>query len=1177
MNHQITSILQKLTQPAASIEKEEHRHRARMLSTLLIPLIIFVVLGILAAGQSAQPQFFALIILLITYALSRTRYYILAAIISIMALSVPSFYMVIIATDYSPPVVAARLSWIVLNIVFSGLIFSFRGIAITCAANLIGVLLLPVILPELSFSAIMSSVGFILSVSAITLIYSFVREQNLWRIEQQSQQLRASEERYRALFEAAPSGIAVSLRDGQVLMINDAMKRLFGYTKEELSQLDASSYYGDVEDRERLFKLLEKDGFVRDFEVAMRPKNGKLYYASLTIAPFPLLDKEAIITMMTDITERKQAQDTQQRYAARLKNLHEIDRAILGAETPQATAQIGLGHLRQLVPCQRATIILFDLEADKATIFTRNINGDTQMSIGSSISLDFWDVESLQAGNTHSVADIRELSQPRLPALDMLLAEGIVSYINIPLIAYNELLGVLSLAREQPGYFESEEINISREVSNQLAIAIRQTTLFEDNRRRADELDVLRQVTLDITEKLDLNELLEAIIKNAIALLKTENGSIYLYHPEHDDIDGTVYIGESLTATGDSANERGQGLSGIVWGTGKSLVIDDYSQWEGRLSSFNDRQLRAIIGVPIRWRDEFLGVLCVAEVGSSQRIFSQHDADLLELFANQAGIAVHQTRLSENNRRRADELDTLRRVTLDITQKLDLDELLNAIVKNAITLSGANGGGITLYRPKRGVLEWAIGINLDMIPIGFEMKRGQGISGQVWERGEPVIVDNYSEWEHHAPGFGDFQFGAQIGAPIQWQDEFLGTIGVTHIGLPQRTFSQHDADLLQLLANQAAVAIKNARLYEQVQHHAANLEKRVVERTVELADAKQQTETILQNVADAIIFTDINANILYFSPSAEELTGYSLLEVVGKKTSILKSGNTPWQTYKSMWTTILSGQIWRGTLINKRKDGTLYDADLTIAAVKDADGIISHFVAVQRDVTEERKLAVMKERFIADAAHDLGNPVTILQTSLYLLKKDPDHLEKHLSHFDYAANRLSRLVKDLLTVLRLDRGSLAPELQVVNLTELIEKIIEGQQMLVDEKRLSVSFRPAQNLPQAVLDPHQIERAIGNLFANAINYTEDGGNVWVTTEAEDNNIIVIVRDDGIGITPQDLPHIFDRFYRSDQAKITSDGTGLGLPIVREIVELHGGSVAVESEVGKGSTFTVLLPK
>jgi PAS domain S-box-containing protein len=199
-------------------------------------------------------------------------------------------------------------------------------------------------------------------------------------------------------------------------------------------------------------------------------------------------------------------------------------------------------------------------------------------------------------------------------------------------------------------------------------------------------------------------------------------------------------------------------------------------------------------------------------------------------------------RTEEALRIRTEQLEALRQVTLDITAELDLNALLEALVKSALELLEVQSGGIYIYQPDRDVIRWTVAIGDDMAAVGVELKRGEGVSGKVWETGQPLIVDNYASWEGRAAIYEGHNWASTLGVPIQWGEEFLGVLNV--IADQVDRFSQSDVDLLSLHAAQAAIAIKNAQLFNETRSHAAELEQRVEQRTAELNKTHERLKTL---------------------------------------------------------------------------------------------------------------------------------------------------------------------------------------------------------------------------------------------------------------------------------------------------------------------------------------------
>lgn len=435
-------------------------------------------------------------------------------------------------------------------------------------------------------------------------------------------------------------------------------------------------------------------------------------------------------------------------------------------------------------------------------------------------------------------------------------------------------------------------------------------------------------------------------------------------------------------------------------------------------------------------------------------------------------------------------------------------------------------------------------------------------------QGRPVVINDVQtndDWKIYTPG--DELIHSWLGIPLIHRDVLLGVLNLDHhdIGF----FTEDYAQLAYAVAQQAGIAIANAQLFE-------NLEELVRTRTQELAVEQERSDIMLRYIADAIVFTDDKGYILYVNPAWEKLNGYTLDEVQGRRSNLIQSGETPLAVYQAMWNAITSGKTWKGDLKNRRKDGSLYVAELVIVPVHSAEGDIQHYVGVQRDVTALRELDALKERFVADAAHDLGNPVAVLNTSLYMLRLAPTQLEQRLPILEYQVKRLDALVKDLLTISQLDREVELVEASYVPFVQLVDQIVQGQQLLAAQKQIHLTADLPETTPPLTGDVQAIERVIVNLVANALTYTPDGGQVHVQVSRQHGEIIFSVKDTGIGISPTELTRIFDRFYRTPSARRKTAGTGLGLPIVKKIVELHGGRIEVESEESVGSEFRVYFP-
>jgi len=366
------------------------------------------------------------------------------------------------------------------------------------------------------------------------------------------------------------------------------------------------------------------------------------------------------------------------------------------------------------------------------------------------------------------------------------------------------------------------------------------------------------------------------------------------------------------------------------------------------------------------------------------------------------------------------------------------------------------------------------------------------------------------------------------------------------------------------------------RLTAELERYTTQLEQMVEERTAEVSRAKQQIETILNNAQDAMALVQVNGDIQTRNPAFVAMFGdqvsrwleYILQTVINPEQSDAVS--------HALLNVVRDRQRQRVEAQITTKDGSERDIDLSLIPVRsETDEPI--ILVSAHDITHLKEIERFKARFIEDALHDLATPISGLSTRLYLLKRSPEQLGDHVRALENQVVHLRNLLADLRTLSQLDRQQLSVTLEPCDLNELAMRVYDTYEPVAIEKEQTLELVTDPGLPKTTVDPRLIERVYVNLVSNAINYTPSGKSIRVRTQVEGDNIAFSVADEGIGISADDLPRVFERFYRTSLARKTqSSGTGLGLAIVKEIVELHGGTVTVTSTLGMGSMFTIRLP-
>ena len=352
----------------------------------------------------------------------------------------------------------------------------------------------------------------------------------------------------------------------------------------------------------------------------------------------------------------------------------------------------------------------------------------------------------------------------------------------------------------------------------------------------------------------------------------------------------------------------------------------------------------------------------------------------------------------------------------------------------------------------------------------------------------------------------------------------------------------------------------------------------------------------VEQSADLVMITDLSGVIEYVNPAFEALTGYSPEEAIGRTPRLLKSGQQPPGLYQELWETILSGGVFRGILVNRKKNGEIFFAEKTITPLRDAEGRITHFISNDRDITERRRLESQLQqaqkmdaigRLAGGVAHDFNNLLMVISAYAELMQDSlaAEHpLRRNVQEIMTASRRAADLTRQLLAFGRKQMQSL----QLLDLNWIIQDINKMLPRLIGED-IQLVFVAGRNLGQVNADPVQIEQVVMNLAANARDAMPHGGKLTIETAGvrldeayvqrhsivpAGDYVLLAFTDTGQGIAPEHIAHIFEPFYTT---KEEGKGTGLGLATVYRIVKQNGGFIWVYSEPGIGTTFKIYLPR
>lgn len=435
----------------------------------------------------------------------------------------------------------------------------------------------------------------------------------------------------------------------------------------------------------------------------------------------------------------------------------------------------------------------------------------------------------------------------------------------------------------------------------------------------------------------------------------------------------------------------------------------------------------------------------------------------------------------------------------------------------------------------------------------------------------------------------DARTQSELVIPLRTPKGVLGALDLQSQDLD--AFNDRDQRILAAFAERAAAAIESMQLYEELNRHAAQLEKRVVERTRELQQAKEHVEAILENSSDMIIVVGSDGTIQQANPAFRNTFAYDD-EVYGQLLVKVIETDSPDTLATAVQGVIATGEPARVELTCRHRDGTQFNVDAAFAPVRQNLLQEINILCSLRDITErkqleaglraalarEKELNELKSRFVSMVSHEFRTPLASIQSSTELVSHYADRMDEtrkqeHFGQIIAQVSHLTDLLDDVLTIGRADFIAL-------QMNAVLTRIDQFCRELIDEMTVFSSTHPVElaitgDCLEVPIDPKLMRQIIMNLLSNAFKYSHQGAPVEFDLRCEDDQFVLRVKDQGIGIPAEDQPHLFENFHRGNNVG-TTPGTGLGLAIVKRAVEAHRGTIGVESAVGKGTTFVVSIP-
>ena len=505
--------------------------------------------------------------------------------------------------------------------------------------------------------------------------------------------------------------------------------------------------------------------------------------------------------------------------------------------------------------------------------------------------------------------------------------------------------------------------------------------------------------------------------------------------------------------------------------------------------------------------------------------------------------------------------DYLLEISRAITQELDLDTVLARILTISIEMLAGQAGLIAL-RAQGG---WRVAVSQSLSPTF--LRQIEPLLGTVPEHEEPELyelpeINRLLQGLTRAASLGLL---TGVALPLLARNQVVGVLFVfrNYLGM----FSANDKALLQSFADQAAIAVHNAQLYTQQRYE----ERRIA--------------ALLDAVADGLLILKADHIIEHCNPALARMLGVPMEQIRGRQHEEVirwakeKDGISLEQAEVGGWPLTPNASLYvEGDL--ERSVGPALPVGITYAPLLSTDGVLLNVIGVVRDITRFREAEELKSTFVSVVSHELKTPVALIKGYVSTLRRedatwDRDIVQDSLAVIEEEADRLTDLIENLLDASRLQAGALSINLSDVDLSTLTRRIAERFQTQENRHSITVSFPPS--FPVILADEDRLAQVLSNLISNAIKYSPSGGEITIRGQIHPQQVVICVSDQGPGIAAGDIPYIFDRFYRAQEASRTTKGAGLGLYLARAVVEAHGGRIWVDSKSGEGARICFSLPR
>jgi PAS domain S-box-containing protein len=752
--------------------------------------------------------------------------------------------------------------------------------------------------------------------------------------------------------------------------------------------------------------------------------------------------------------------------------------------------------------------------------------------------------------------------------------------------------------------------DIERQVQAERTLRQAEITL----RQQRQYVLALQEVTGGLVARRELDALLETVLGHAATILEAPHGFVDLVDPSKGVLLRSRTVGRFATLARGPVG-HGEGLAGRIWSTHESMRVEEYRSWSGRHPDPAFDFLHSVIGAPLRAGDEVVGVVLLARDDADPRPFTATEEGLLERFAELGAIAVQNVRLIEEIEARRRESEQLARISTAIQEQTSLQERLDVILRAIGGVVGMERAVIWLPSSDDSALEttaWT----------GFAGGAGQAsyrvpldgsvpILEKVFVTGREIVVEADDPFPDELRARGAvrdlalLRSRALAALPLVSRGRTIGVLAVDN-PFSRRPLTPSLETLRRFVAS-AAVAIDSARLYRAVQEELA--ERAAAQEGLRRSEEKYRS--ILEQIEDSYFETDRIGRFTLVNPSLCQAVQRRAEEIIGRSFRYFVAFDDVSKVMRDFAEAARSGRaVPRHELRYRRADGSEFYGETSISIIREGGEVVG-FRGVVRNIEDrkryERELEAAKEAaeaanaakssFLANVSHELRTPLTSILGFARLIERRLDEVVAPLlaEHEDRKvqravaqiggnaqiifreSQRLTTLINGILDLAKIEAGKVEWNMREIDPADVVRRGLEATHGLFEGRpTVRLVSEVPESLPKVTADGDRLVQVVINLISNAVKFTP-AGDVTVRARAEGGRVVVSVTDTGVGIAPEDHAAVFEQFKQvGDTLTEKPQGTGLGLPICKQIVEHHGGRISIHSALGEGSTFSFDLP-